>query len=660
MGERLHIDYETASKSDIKKVGSYNYVRHPSTRALMLGWEIGPYGGLWDIHHDQPMPKVLREATEDPSVERWAFNAAFEAGVDRHVMRLDIPIERYRCSMVLGYSMGLGGSIDYPPGTTTNSKVKVARGLAGFLLEMGAPQEFWKDTSGSDLITLFSVKGADPDAHADRWEKFCEYCIQDVGAERWLTEALLQYAPMREVDWQDWAIDQKINNRGVPIDLRLVDMALSVADQEKERLREVLAEATKLKNPNSNPQMLGYLQKQGVEIANLRAETVQQAIVDYPAEAPVMRMYQQLNKRSVSKWEAYKACAPDGRMRGAHQFRGASRTGRDAHRLVQLGNLPRGGDDGPLVAEMLLQWGWSGLGWSKQKSVMDGLSRTLRSAATASDGHTLAVSDLASIESRVVGWLSSDEEMQSIFASGKDTYKVFATWYYNIPYEAVTKAQRGFCKPPVLACAYMLSGQGLVAYAKTNGVTLELHEAERMVAVFRARFFRVREMWEWLDNAAKHVIRTREALTGYRVTLRMEGDFLTVQLPSGRKLYYRHPKVEMLPAPWDRSRKIENVTYMGHNQHTKNKWLRISTHPGKWVEQITQATAADIFWHGIRAYGHEGVVLRVHDELVVEVPEYTAQEELESLEECMALVPSWGEGLYLGAEGFLTKRYRKG
>lgn len=393
-------------------------------------------------------------------------------------------------------------------------------------------------------------------------------------------------------------------------------------------------------------------------------------------------LYQQLNRRSTTKWNAFDAAVGgDRRLRGAHQFRGASRTGRDAHRLVQPGNMPRGNwkdaKDSVAFADMMLLLGHAGAKAYAPTNVMDALSSLVRSAITAPPGYTFVISDLSSVESRMVGWLSSSQEMLNIFSSGRDTYKVFATWYYGKQYEEITKKERNFCKPPVLGCAYMLSGGsydkngdpkgGLVAYAHDMGVSLSEQQAAQMVTLFRQQFREIVEMWTWLDQAARYVILSGHGATieGYRVQLEMDREFLFIHLPSGRKLSYLKPEITLLPAPWDRSKKIENVTYMGYNQFTKNKWRRISTHPGKWVEQITQASSGDLFWHGLQLYDESsddntGVVLRVHDELVALVPEDRAEEELKRLEDCMAARPAWGDSnLYLGADGFISRRYRK-
>lgn len=281
---RLHRDYETFSACDIKKQGHHRYVRHPSTEALMLGWAFDDdEPQVWDIASGEPMPRDLADGYRDPGVDLWAFNASFEAGVDHHVMGLDIPITRYRCCQVLGYSVGLGGQVNVPnPG----AKDSVFSGLAAMLLEMRAPEEHWKDTAGKRLIQVFSVpqpKGrkvsrCTQQTHPEDWERFKSYCAQDVRAERWLYHALSKYGTMTPYEWAEWHWDQIMNDRGLPVDMALVRQALAVRSREVERLMAELKRMTGLENPNSNSQMLGWLRSQGLPLENLRKETIAQYV----------------------------------------------------------------------------------------------------------------------------------------------------------------------------------------------------------------------------------------------------------------------------------------------------------------------------------------------------------------------------------------------
>lgn len=453
-------------------------------------------------------------------------------------------------------------------------------------------------------------------------------------------------------------------------------------------------------------------------------------------------LYQQLQSRSTNKWQAFTEVAgDDGRVRGAHQYRGASRTGRDAHRLAQPGNMPCGNLKDPiLAADMMLAGGHPWVAHHTSTNVMDYLRSTLRPAIAAPDGDLLAIADLASIESRVIAWYADCKEMLDIFAAGKCTYRTFATWFYGCEYHEVTTAQRSLCKPPVLGAGYALSAglpermqhdrygnevkkpaTGLIAYADAMGTKLTREQSEQMIKLFRSSFSAIPEMWKWLDDAFKYVIDSDVGtqVSGHRVTFTKEKGAVTLTLPSGRRLFYLKAAIASVVPPWGRDREIpaewatingkemvirwapnprygetkDTITYYGHNQQTKGKWVRIPTHAGKTTEQMTQAIARDIFFYGLALYelgygeskidsppsqedlgkeltdrinrgglsSRHGIVLRVHDEGVSNVPADKAHRELERLITCMSTVPPYGdEKLYLGAEGFVSKRYRKG
>jgi DNA polymerase len=451
-------------------------------------------------------------------------------------------------------------------------------------------------------------------------------------------------------------------------------------------------------------------------------------MTDQKTALHVLRLYQELQRHSTKKWPAFvETVGEDGRLRGAHQFRGASRTGRDAGRLVQVQNFPRGMLSDPAAwADLMLVGGHPAIEHLTPTNVMDILGSTLRAAITASGDRLLVAADLASIESRVVGWFANCQGMIDIFATGKDTYKVFASWFFSKAYEEVVKSERTLCKPPTLGCPYGLSGgtpsykdraaTGLVAYAEAMGVKMTARQAASLVKLFRTRFPEIPEMWDWFKMATTTVIGgDGRSVAGHHMIVANEGDVLTIELPSKRKLFYFQPRIEQKVPPWNRERRIpvwdtlpdgteaivdwkdnpnynvptDVVTYMGSNAFTKNKWTRISTHPGKWVEQITQGYSRDLFFYGMMAYecglGRDpvevgpdradlakeyvarirrenlvntcGIIMRVHDEAVAEAENAA---ELQRLQNCMAMRPPEADGdLILGSSGFVAKRYRK-
>ena len=288
---------------------------------------------------------------------------------------------------------------------------------------------------------------------------------------------------------------------------------------------------------------------------------------------------------------------------------------------------------------------------------MELLSDTIRSAITASPGKIFNVSDLSSIESRVLGWISCCRSINETFASGKDTYKQFATRMYQIPYDQVTKKQRTFCKPPVLGGGYMLGGKGLVRYAAGMGITMTETEATEAITVLREDWPEVVAFWQWCKDAVFYTTRTGKPFPGaHGLQTFAHGEFLFIRLPSGRNLAYHKPEIRPIPAPWDPEKLIEAFTFMGTDTYTK-KWGRISAHAGGITENIVQAVARDILatWMARAMSSAFNVVLHVHDEIA-------ALEDGDRLEELNSLIRkpiSWAPGLLLDAAGFLTKRYRK-
>jgi len=291
--------------------------------------------------------------------------------------------------------------------------------------------------------------------------------------------------------------------------------------------------------------------------------------------------------------------------------------------------------------------------------VMTYLSNIMRTVISAGDGKTLSVCDYGSIESRVLGWQSGCGRIIDLFATGKDSYRDFATEVYGVDYDDVTKEQRGFCKPPVLGCGYQLGGKGLVTYAEGMGVTLSEEGSQRLVDLWRMLHPEVVAMWRWLQGACIHVTETYEEVSGYAVTIYRDSEFLFIRLPSGRSLAYHQPQVSMKTPPgW--KKRVRSVSYMGHDQYT-HKWTRISTHGGKITENIVQAIARDLLRDAM--FEMEGlgmdVVGHVHDEVLVETELNYSVDTLDTMNQVMSVTPKWAPGLLLSAEGFITKRYRK-
>jgi DNA polymerase len=549
-------------------------------------------------------------------------------------------------------------------------------GLNAILKAIGLPP---KDDRGGRLINLFSspapknhkAKWYDWGNRPAEWEEFCQYCIQDVAVERQLWHWMRKYPYMPAWDLQQWILDQSINDRGVGMDVNMARHAIDLWESERQRLENSLQHLTRLPKVTRAPFIRWVKDHTGIALANTRraylTSLLDKGRLPESARDPI-QWWEQKEAKAASKYQAViQATGPDGRARGMFQYKGASRTDRVGGRLIQLQNLKRPFAETPeeiraLVAAIctgdpqILKIQYPG------KPVSNVLGCAVRHAITASPGYVFAVADLSSIESVVLGWLTECAPIDQTFRAGRDSYKVFAAEYFGIPYEQVTKAQRGFSKPPVLGCGYRLGWKGLIAYAEGYGVDMQEEQAQRAVDTFRTMYPEIPTFWAWIDNAVRAVTASNVTVTGYRLTIERDADFLRVWLPSGRALSYYKPEIIKNEAPWstpERPATVLNFSYMGTD--LKNQWTRIHAHSGGLTENLVQSIAGDILWHGITQANAAGlpVVLHVHDEIAVEVPTWQARESLSTLIKCMATPPAWCKDMWLGANGFLSDRYTK-
>ena len=681
---RLHLDYETASEENIKKSGGYRYCAHPTTRPLMLGWALddGPVS-LWHPHSSE-MPPELRDALTDPYITKHAYNACFERLITRHCLGIDVPIEQWRCTLVEAYYLGFAGSMN------------------AVLKAIGLPP---KDDRGGRLINLFSSPA--PKNHkADwynwenrpgEWAEFGEYCVQDVEVERTLWHWLQKFPTMNDWDREQWYLDQHINDRGVPMDVDMAHKAIEIWDVEKDNLTKELSEMTGLAKVTRQPFLDWIKANTGVELENTRRDYLASLLKkgDLPdAARPYVDTWAQKEGKATSKYLAViNGTGEGGRARGMFQYKGASRTDRSGGRLIQLQNLKRPfapAEGVETLVEAIKCGDPRFLRMLYPMSVSEVLGGAIRHVIHAQEGHSFAIADLSSIESVVLGWIAQCPSIDATFRSGRDSYKVFATNYYGIRYEEVTKEQRSFSKPPVLGCGFMLGWKGLMAYAEGYGVDIDEGEAGRAVDTFRTMYPEIPAFWEWIYDAVKHVTLTGSPLLGYRLKLERDDDFLRIWLPSGRALSYYKPEIRKKQAPWRTMtaaagdipyvqflldgwtdgllvsegymqpvQLLNNFSYMGMDD--RHQWTRVFAHAGGVTENIVQSIAGDILWHGLRNADAAGlsVVLHVHDEIAVEVPTDRSSTALSTLIECMTRALPWAPGMWLGASGYVTNRYTK-
>ena len=631
----LHLDIETYSDLDLPEVGLYRYASDPSTEILMLGWAIddGPVE-LFDLAHG--WPGRLRKALSSPTTIVCAFNAQFERVMLRDCLKIDIPIERWHCTMVHGFALGFSG------------------GLGAQAQAVGVDQQ--KMEEGRKLIQRFSKPQPDNrkvrrwtrDNDPENWALFGAYCRQDVETERALQEFYDQY-PLPDQVWADWELDQLINDRGLPVDRRLVDQALLYADETRKSLLDEIYDLTGLQNPNSNTQLLAWLQDHGLDIDNLQAATVARKLKSKstgPLCRRVLELKQQLAKSSVSKFDAFAAATDrDDRIRGTLQYLGASRTGRWGGRLIQPQNFPRppkGIDVANVIAAILTG--------RPIDNPLHSLSAALRGVFKAGKGKTLVVADLAGIEGRVLPWLCSFDEKLKKIEDGLDMYKVAAAGIYRINYEAVSDEQRTVGKVCELALGYQGSVNALNTMANAYGLPpYTEQDGYPIVQAWRMANKPITQFWSACQRAARLAIRNRNiTYTAGKLVFIADANFLMMILPSGRTLYYYQPMQDE-----------NSISYMGLNQYTR-KWERTDTYGGKFAENATQAVSRDILVHGMRLvedYGFQ-IVGHVHDEIITE-QRPAKKRSAAVLSNLMSTRPSWAPDLPLAAQGFEADRYRK-
>lgn len=680
---RTHIDYETYSEADIKKVGHIAYAMHPSTEILMASW-CGADGHVkqWSVDQSPTPPAEFLKILRDGDYTKWAHNASFEIAITWFVAtrqfglklpRFDQWIRQWRCSMVQGMAMSLPGTL-MEQGRILGTPIQKQEGGLALIKLFSCPRKPTK-TKPQSRVYYYD----DP----ERFEQYKSYNRDDVAAE-WANYKRTGGFPVPAHEWEMWHIDQEINYRGLPVDIDLVEAALEVHSIVQERLKARMAVLTKLENPNSPAQLLPWLMDRGYPFDNLRKANVEKHLATFQMPengseydddvAKVMDIRLLVSRTSIKKYNALQyAKFTNDRMYGVFQFCGAGRTWRWAGRRFQPQNLPRGifkNKDQMDTAIRLIKLRDVEMldALYDIVNIPDVLASVIRCAIRAPEGQTLTVADLASIESVMLAWAANSEYMLDLFREGRDIYKDFATHWLGVPYNEVTKAMRQLCKPPSLGCGYLLGAVGLLAYADGMGVTLSRQEAKAAVKTYRTAYADVPQFWEDLDLAARQCIETkRDVVVNGKFKFRMSGPCMLIDLPSGRSLCYIRPAIERRTITYEdidtgqmKRREVMAVTYEGKNQ-TTNRWERIATHAGKITENIVQAIARDVLCQGILNVYKElpemKMVLHVHDELgglTKKDPSLLAK-----LEELMTRPPAWGLDIPLGSAGFQNDFYMK-
>lgn len=651
----LSIDIETKSSIEIGKAGLYRYAQSPDFGVLLFAYQMDEgLVEIIDLAQGEEIPRQVVEALQDPGITKHAYNAAFE-WYCLNTAGYRTPLEQWRCTMA--HSLYCG----YPAGLDATGKA------------VGLPQDKQKLAAGKALIRYFCIPCKPtknngnrtwnlPKHAPEKWELFKGYCRQDVVAEHNILRCLEQF-PMPEEEERLWQMDVRMNAFGVRVDEELTDGALYIDERSRQDLMGEAMGITGIDNPNSTVQLMEWLEKNGTETDNLRKATVTDLLAGQPADnvKRMLEIRQQLGKTSVKKYEAIrKAKGEDGRVRGLTQYYGANRTGRWAGRLVQMQNLPRN-YIGTLdeARKLVEQKNYEGLRMI-YGNVPDTLSQLIRTAFIPSEGNKFVVADFSAIEARVIAWLAGEQWVNEVFATHGKIYEATASQMFHVPVEKIKKGnpeyslrQKG--KVATLALGYQGGTAALIAMGALDmGLTEE--ELPDIVARWRNANRRICDLWYRVEQAALMAMQTAQPQAVNGLVFSLEGDllygqtFLTVQLPSGRKLFY--------PKPFLQENQFGKLALHYYSTGSSKKWGVESTYGGKMTENIVQAVARDCLAETLKRIEDRGlhVVFHVHDEVIIDAPEETTVDEICGLME--EPIP-WAPGLILKGAGFEGQYYKK-
>lgn len=642
----LSIDIETYSEQPLAKTGVYRYVESPAFEILLFSYSVdGGAVQLVDLACGEQIPTDVIAALEDASVTKWAFNANFERiCLSRY---LGYPTGDYlepdswKCSMVWAATMGLPLSLE---------------GVGSVL---GLEKQ--KLTGGKDLIKYFCQPCApiksngqrtrNLPAHApDKWLAFKKYNIRDVETEMSIQARLSKY-PVPDSVWDEYHIDQEINDRGVALDMELVRQAIQMDGRSRSKLTQVMKDLTALENPNSVQQMKQWLLDNGMETDTLGKKAVADMLKTAPLELQkVLTLRQQLAKSSVKKYQAMEtAVCADSRARGMFQFYGANRTGRWAGRIIQMQNLPQNHLTDLAEARELVRCGdFEGVKMLYE-DVPDTLSQLIRTAFVPQGDRKFIVADFSAIEARVIAWLAGEAWRQQAFADGKDIYCASVSQMFGVPVEkhGINGHLRQKGKIAELALGYGGSVGALKAMGALDmGLTED--ELSPLVGAWRQANPRIVQFWWAVDRAVMEAVRFKHTNETHSIGFSCKSGMLFITLPSGRQLAYVKPKIGTNKFGGD------CITYEGVGG-TK-KWERLDSYGPKFVENIVQATARDILCYAMKTLRCCNIVMHIHDEVVIEADRRMS---LQAVCKQMGRTPPWAKGLQLRADGYETEFYKK-
>lgn len=654
----LEIDLETRSDRDITKCGVYAYVDSPYFAITLMSVSVdGGAVRLYDLANGDRVPDHILSALSDENVVKRAFNVNFERVCLSKYLREEYP------QFFRSYSIDADTVGDYlsPVGWQCTMIHCRTLGLPSTLADAGAALklEQQKMPEGKALIKYFcipydTVNGV-PQFHTpadvpDKWETFKAYNKQDVEAELAIDQRLSRF-PVPDAIWEEFYLDQEINDRGIRVDMELVEAALTLDAQAKEKLSADMRRLTGIENPNSVYQLLDWLEGQGYQSDSLDKKQVRELMKT--AKDPVKSVLElrlMLSKSSVKKYQAMQTAAcSDSRARGMFSFYGASRTGRWAGRIIQLQNLPQNHIPDLTEARDTVKHGYYDEVEMLYEDVPDTLSQLIRTAFVPRPGYKFIVADFSAIEARVIAWLAGEQWRMDAFANGEDIYCASASKMFGVPVvkHGVNGHLRQKGKVAELACGY---GGSVGAMKAMGGEDLNLTDAElkQIVNDWRDASPHIVDLWWAVDAAVKKAIRQKTTTETHGLQFRYQSKMLFITLPSGRKLCYAQPRIG------ENQFGGESVTYMG--TAASKKWERIESYGPKFVENIVQAIARDLLMYAMQTLRCCFIVGHIHDEMIIEADRRMS---LPVVCEQMARTPAWAKGLILRADGYECEFYKK-
>lgn len=642
----LSIDLETYSSADIGKSGVYRYAEAHDFEILLFGYSFdGQPVQVVDLACGERIPEDVLSALDDPAVTKWAFNASFERICLSRYLGMPsgtyLEPNQWRCSMIWSAYLGLPLSLA-GVGTVLKlekQKLETGKDLIKFFCQPCAPT---KSNGGR-------TRNRPGDA-PEKWAMFKSYNLQDVETEMSIQEKLSRF-PVPDFVWDEYHLDQEINDRGIRLDMQMVDHAIRIDDQSSAELAQKMQALTALENPNSVAQMKAWLAEHGMEVESLGKKDIKALLKDAPPDlAEALLLRQQLAKSSVRKYQAMQNCVcEDGRAHGMFMFYGANRTGRFSGRLIQLQNLPQNHMEDLEQARELVRSGDYAALQALYDSVPDVLSELIRTAFVPYEGGKFIVADFSAIEARVIAWMAGEQWRLDVFRDGGDIYCASASQMFGVP--VVKHGINGHLRQKGKIAELALGYGGSVGALKAMGALemgLQEEELKPLVDAWRDANPNITQLWWDVDEAVKKTVSLKVPTGTHGIRFVYESGFLFICLPSGRRLAYVKPRIG------ENRFGGESVTYEGIGG-TK-KWERLESYGPKFVENIVQGLSRDILCHAMKTLRCYGIVAHVHDEIIIETDPKVS---LEAICKQMGRTPPWAKGLVLRADGYETQFYKK-